>query len=176
MVAIQVGRDILDFVNTDAVRQHVLKTYRPTAVAIVENEKGRILLVKSAKGSYWGFPQGGVEESEEVVQALLRELEEEVGIVAADVDVRTYCLTERLDTPHARKGFLYGKQYYYFHVGYRGSSRIVLQREEVSDYCWLSRHRAAEFINGLNERYRKKKLGMLAALSKLPRASNGAHH
>jgi 8-oxo-dGTP pyrophosphatase MutT (NUDIX family) len=169
MVAILVNREVLDFVNADAARQHALKTHRPTAVAIVENERGRILFVKSTRGS-WGFPQGGVEASEEVVAALLRELYEEVGIESANVEVRAHCLTDRLDTSHRRDGFLNGKQYYYFHVGYRGPAAVVISPEEVSDFCWLPRRLSTLFIESLDDRYRKKKLGMLAALSRMSRS------
>lgn len=53
---------------------------------IVENEQGHILLVKTQHGG-WVFPGGQVEASENLMDALIREIKEESGI-----DVAVSCL------------------------------------------------------------------------------------
>ena len=47
---------------------------------IVKSEKGRILLVKPTYKPTWQFPGGGVELSEAPVEALIREVNEELGM------------------------------------------------------------------------------------------------
>lgn len=51
------------------------------AAAFIENEKEQVLLVNQTRG--WGIPGGQVEVGENLIDAVLREIEEESGIVAA---------------------------------------------------------------------------------------------
>ncbi len=54
------------------------------AAAVIENEQGDILIAKRSddqhQGGLWEFPGGKIEEGESVEQALVRELDEELGI------------------------------------------------------------------------------------------------
>ncbi|MEJ6568062.1 MAG: RNA pyrophosphohydrolase [Akkermansiaceae bacterium] len=55
--------------------------YRSNVAALVVNPSGQILVCERFKipGS-WQFPQGGVDEGEEIERALVREIEEEIGL------------------------------------------------------------------------------------------------
>lgn len=53
------------------------------ASAIVEDDEGRILLVRHSYVAGWALPGGGVERGEPPEIAVLRELKEEVGIVSS---------------------------------------------------------------------------------------------
>lgn len=55
--------------------------YRLGAVGIIVNSEGKILIVQMVgyPSNGWRFPGGGVENGETPVQALLRELREELG-------------------------------------------------------------------------------------------------
>lgn len=52
--------------------------------AVITNSKGKIFAARRAKGKsfegYWEFPGGKVEEGEAADQALVRELQEELGL------------------------------------------------------------------------------------------------
>lgn len=58
------------------------------AVAVVQNDQGQVLWARRPEGkpyaAYWEFPGGKVEASETIWQALVRELQEELGIVALE--------------------------------------------------------------------------------------------
>ena len=62
--------------------------YRPNVGIVVANRLGQVLWARRVGGhDAWQFPQGGMQQGEKPEQALFRELEEEVGLKAADVRV-----------------------------------------------------------------------------------------
>lgn len=52
-------------------------------VLIIQNDK--VLLVKEKSDEWWALPGGGVDHGETVESTLTREVEEELGVPAADV-------------------------------------------------------------------------------------------
>lgn len=56
-----------------------MPTHIVTAAGVVENDKGEILMVKTHHGG-WVFPGGQVEVGENLIDAVVREVEEESGI------------------------------------------------------------------------------------------------
>jgi 8-oxo-dGTP diphosphatase len=72
------------------------------AVAVILRRDGAVLLAQRVAGTpyagYWEFPGGKLEPGETAVQALARELHEELGI---DVTLATPWLTQRYEYPHA---------------------------------------------------------------------------
>jgi 8-oxo-dGTP pyrophosphatase MutT (NUDIX family) len=55
--------------------------------AILEDESGRVLLVRQRYSPGWHLPGGGAERGEPPAEAILRELREEVGLRSADTPV-----------------------------------------------------------------------------------------
>ena len=73
------------------------------AVGVLIDPEGRFLLTSRPEGKvyagYWEFPGGKVEPGESVVQALRRELNEELGIT---IGAAQPWQVELVDYPHAR--------------------------------------------------------------------------
>src|SRR5471032_184584 len=68
----------IDFIDKDGFRANV---------GIVLTQGTQVFLGGRVNGRGWQFPQGGVSRGESVEAALFRELREEIGLEAADVEV-----------------------------------------------------------------------------------------
>ena len=80
-----------------------LKTVLVVAVALIDGD-GRVLIAQRPEGKHlaglWEFPGGKVEAGERPEAALVRELNEELGI-----DVTEACLSPFVFTSHAYESF-----------------------------------------------------------------------
>ena len=61
--------------------------FRANVGIVLMQDGGRVFLGRRAGGKGWQFPQGGVRIGEALEQAMYRELEEEIGLLPADVEV-----------------------------------------------------------------------------------------
>lgn len=61
--------------------------FRPNVGIIVANPAGEVLWAKRVRQQAWQFPQGGIQHGETPEQAMIRELEEELGLSAQDVQL-----------------------------------------------------------------------------------------
>ncbi len=60
---------------------------RLTVTGVLPDSEGRLLLVQRADNGHWCLPGGGVDSGERVVEALVREVEEETGIHVKPVNL-----------------------------------------------------------------------------------------
>ena len=61
--------------------------FRPNVGIVLVNTRGQVLWARRIGQNAWQFPQGGIKPDEAPEEALYRELQEEVGLVEADVKV-----------------------------------------------------------------------------------------
>ncbi|HEX7061146.1 MAG TPA: RNA pyrophosphohydrolase [Woeseiaceae bacterium] len=61
--------------------------FRANVGIILANADGKLLLAGRAGSKGWQFPQGGMRVGETPEEAMFRELEEEIGLTPADVEV-----------------------------------------------------------------------------------------
>jgi len=61
--------------------------FRPNVGIVLANPAGQVLWAKRVRQDAWQFPQGGINPGETAQQALFRELYEELGLEAADVQL-----------------------------------------------------------------------------------------
>ena len=59
--------------------------YRPNVGIVICNKHGQVLWAKRFGQNSWQFPQGGINEGENIETAMYRELFEEVGLMKKDV-------------------------------------------------------------------------------------------
>ena len=81
--------------------------FRANVGIILCNGEGRLLLAGRIGSKGWQFPQGGVMHGESAEEAMYRELKEEVGLDAADVEMlgaTTDWLKYRLPDKYMRHG------------------------------------------------------------------------
>ena len=61
--------------------------FRPGVGIIVTNQLGQVLWARRIRQNAWQFPQGGINPGETPEEALYRELYEELGLEAEDVEI-----------------------------------------------------------------------------------------
>jgi len=61
--------------------------YRPNVGIIIINQDDKVFWARRVSGDGWQFPQGGIDSGETVLDAMYRELEEETGFLATDVEL-----------------------------------------------------------------------------------------
>lgn len=61
--------------------------FRPNVGIILANQHNEVLWARRIGQDSWQFPQGGIKKRETPEEALYRELYEEVGLQAVDVDI-----------------------------------------------------------------------------------------
>ena len=59
--------------------------YRPNVAMVVINSMNKVLICRRKNTRTWQFPQGGIDNGEDIKKAMYRELAEEVGLSKADV-------------------------------------------------------------------------------------------
>lgn len=84
---------------------------RPSARGIIIR-KGRVAMVHSRQYDYYKFPGGGIEPGESPVDALLREVREESGLVVLPGSAREYGLVHRAEKGERLDMFVQDNYYY----------------------------------------------------------------
>ena len=128
--------------SDDAQRDSDLR-YRLNVAAILQNAEGKILICErlNVLGA-WQFPQGGVEENENLEQALERELNEEIGLRPEHYRVLERKGPYRYVFGENRlvKGF-HGKEQYYFLIEFTGPENAInfrTEHPEFRDVKWIT--------------------------------------
>jgi putative (di)nucleoside polyphosphate hydrolase len=112
--------------------------YRPNVGIVLANPRNEVFWGKRVNQHAWQFPQGGIQHGETPVQAMYRELEEEIGLQRTHVRVlgRTrewlrYEVPERWSR-HAREASGDGKE---ARGAYRGQKQIWFLLRMVGRDC-----------------------------------------
>ena len=61
--------------------------FRANVGMVLMSDDGQLFMARRAGGRGWQFPQGGMRSGESVEDSLYRELNEEIGLAAADVQI-----------------------------------------------------------------------------------------
>lgn len=108
----------------------------------MRDNKPFYLLLESATSSFWGFPKGHIEGKESVIEAAVREIREETGILA-DIDENFFdVLTYRVGDND--------KKVTLFSAEVPTDAVVRLQQEEISASGWFDYPTAREKLTYLN--------------------------
>ena len=107
-----------------------------------DSDADRFLLLHQTKG-HWSFPKGHKEGNESDMEAIMRELKEETGII--ECDLKTDKVFDESYSFYEGDVFVHKTNHYY--LGYVGENvQITIQPEEVSEYAFATYEEAMEIF------------------------------
>ena len=132
-----------------------------TVGALVTNDRGQVLIVKTTKWrGTWGVPGGKVEWGETLEAALIREFKEEVSLELSQI--RFSLLQEAiLDSQFCQPAHFIMMNYYAFSAGEK-----IIPNEEIVEWAWVIPPEALEYnlntyTQVLIQNYIDKNIGQL---------------
>jgi nucleoside triphosphatase len=129
----------------------------PTVGALILNSEGKMLLVKSHKwGDRYTIAGGHVEVGETLVEALKREIKEEVGLEIRDV--RPLMTQEAVFSPE----FYKRRHFIFFDFVCRCDDvHVLVDGDEIQDFLWAEPNEAlGKTLDSFTRRMVEKFLGL----------------
>ena len=126
-------------------------TFRAGVIIIVEHPDGRVLACeRSDLAGAWQFPQGGIDDKEAPVDAAWRELQEETGLTAREVDLRSESLgwtSYEFPAGHRRLRRHLGQVHRWFRFSAKNASiKPVLDNVEFVNWSWMASSELLEVV------------------------------
>lgn len=87
---------------------------RPSARAIILFDNNKIALVHSKKLNYYKFPGGGIHSDEKYEIALIREVQEETGLIVIEDSIKEYGYIQRLQKSNYLPDTIFEQNSYYY--------------------------------------------------------------
>lgn len=142
--------------------------FRPNVGLIIFNETGKLLWAKRVGQDAWQFPQGGIQRRESPEAAALRELREEVGLEATDVEIVSctnrwlrYRLPAHLVRQRSHPVCIGQKQRWFLMKLLSDSSRIRFDlgdKPEFEEIRWINYWEGAEQVVSFKRNVYRKAL------------------
>ena len=117
-----------------------------------QNNDFLFLLVYSKRNGEWGFPKGHIEKGETEIEAAIREISEETGLVVNEEDflkdfrfADTYKIKGTLPET---KGKIIDKTSVYYLCGVKNDCNNMTKKEdeEISEMKWMSFEEAINYL------------------------------
>ena len=152
--------------------------FRPNVGIILANSQGQVLWARRIGQNSWQFPQGGINEGETPEQAMFREVEEEMGITANDIEVIAVtrgCLRYKLPRRMIRYNSLpvcIGQKQKWYLLKLKSSDEVIdisaTDAPEFDGWRWVSYwYPLGQVISFKREVYRKAMKELSPKLSRL---------
>lgn len=148
--------------------------FRPNVGIILCNRHDRVLWAHRAQHDSWQFPQGGIKSYETALQAVYRELREEVGLRSAHVEMLGathnwlhYKLPKRY-LRYRNKPLCVGQKQRWFLLRLIGDEENISlnidKNPEFNDWCWVDYWKPIKDIVFFKRRVYEKALHELSPL------------
>ncbi len=151
--------------------------FRPNVGIIVANDENRVLWARRIRQDAWQFPQGGIRRNEDPVQAMYRELSEEIGLLPEHVEIigstrgwLRYRLPERMVRRNCSPLCIGQKQKWFLLRLIGSDSAVCLDRgdkPEFDRWCWVDYWRPAQEVVFFKQQVYRSALEELAPLLSL---------
>ncbi len=102
---------LLFTIDTKDYNHEGTRFIRPSSRAIIIKDN-KLAMIHSLKYNYYKFPGGGIEEGEDKVTALIREVREEAGLKVKLESVREYGYVYRIQKGNKEDVFIQDNYYY----------------------------------------------------------------
>ena len=90
------------------------RVYRPSVRGIIFAKDGKIALVHSKNHHYYKFPGGGIEKGENHIDALVREVKEEVGLIVIPASIKEYGNVLRVQKGNEGPNIVFEQENFYY--------------------------------------------------------------
>lgn len=120
----------------DEVQRYLAeRVARPSSAGVViENTEGEALVLKANYKSYWSLPGGWAEDTQTPLQAAVRELVEETGVVRTSDQLEFVRVITRGSSIMQTYQFIFRST-----VSYTQDEVIALQQDEIDEYRFVSK-------------------------------------
>lgn len=121
---------------------------RPSARGIIIKD-GKLAMIHSLKYEYYKFPGGGIEKGEKKEKALIREVQEETGLVVIPETIKEYGMVHRIQKGDYEDVFIQDNYYYLCDVedkigeqkldDYEKDERFTLEYVTPKEIIWTNK-------------------------------------
>ena len=94
---------------------------RDSARAIIRLEDDKLALVYATKPGYYKFPGGGIHEDEDIIAALIREVQEEVGLEVIPSSVKEFGVAHRFQKSGKAPDTIFVQDNFYYECQIKGT-------------------------------------------------------
>ncbi|UCE93904.1 MAG: NUDIX domain-containing protein [Flavobacteriaceae bacterium] len=129
------------------------KIYRQAVMAVIINEEAKVLIGYSPRDKSYKFPQGGLEDNEDLLTGIARELKEELNyLLHEDHVLEVYQEKVRYPFPPDCHPIYMGQELSIVKIKHRIDAETVPQDDEFDRLIWIK----PQEITAYNYEYRSE--------------------
>jgi 8-oxo-dGTP pyrophosphatase MutT (NUDIX family) len=129
------------------------KIYRQAVMAVIINEEAKVLIGYSPRDKSYKFPQGGLEDDEDLLTGIARELKEELNyLLHEDHVLEVYQEKVRYPFPPDCHPVYMGQELSIVKIRHRQEAETIPQDDEFDRLLWIK----PQEISSYNYEYRSE--------------------
>ncbi|MEL4455826.1 NUDIX domain-containing protein [Lutimonas vermicola] len=114
------------------------KIYRQAVMAVIVNEESKVLIGYSPRDKSYKFPQGGLDEEEDLISGIVRELKEELNYnLLHDHILEVYNEKVRYPFPPDCHPLYMGQELSIVKIRHRQDADTIPQDDEFDELIWI---------------------------------------